>query len=69
MSFGALIFKSLIFLVIGNMILNWIVSAMNITVKFWIFDFSSFFEALILTLVNLGAFLVLSLSAESGVST
>ena len=66
MSFASLLLKSLFFLVIGNMVLNWIVDSLNITVKFWIFDFSGFFQALVVTLVNLGAFLVLSLSSDGG---
>lgn len=66
MSFASIVFKSLFFIVIGNMILNWIVSDMDITVKFWMVDLSSFFEALIITIVNLGAFLVMSLASEGG---
>lgn len=63
MSFASIVFKSLFFLVIGNMILNWIVESMDITVKFWIFDLSGFFQALVITIVNLGAFLIMSLMA------
>ena len=66
MSFASILFKSLFFLVIGNMILNWIVQDMNITVKFWIFDLSGFFQSLIVVIVNLGAFLFMSLMSETG---
>lgn len=56
-------------IVILNMIIQKLVEGLDIVVKFWIFDFSSFFKSLIFVVFDLVGLLFLTALRTTGVET